>query len=84
MEGLCFELRSEAIIVTLADDVIKSSEVDGEDLDREQVCSSIARRLGMDLAGAVHWDRNVEGVVEMMLDATQNFAQPLTQGRLFD
>jgi len=84
MESLGFELRSEAILVTLTDDVIKSSEIEGEDLDREQVRSSIARRLGMDIASAVHWDRNVEGVVEMMLDATQNFAQPLTKERLFD
>ena len=84
MESLGFELRSEAILVTLTDDVIKSSEIEGEDLDREQVRSSIARRLGMDIAGAVQWDRNVEGVVEMMLDATQNFAQPLTEGRMFD
>jgi Fic family protein len=84
MESLGFELRSEAILVTLTDDVIKSSEIEGKDLDKEQVRSSIARRLGMDIAGAVDWDRNVEGVVEMMLDATQNFAQPLTEGRMFD
>jgi Fic family protein len=83
MESLGFELRREAILVTLTDDVVKSSEIEGEDLDREQVRSSIARRLGMDIAGAVQWDRNVEGVVEMMLDATQNFALPLTEGRMF-
>ena len=84
MESLGFELRSEAMLATLTDDVIKSSEIEGEDLNREQVRSSIARRLGMDIAGAVHSDRNVEGVVEMMLDATQNFTQPLTEARLFD
>lgn len=84
MEGLGFELRSEAMLATLTDDVIKSSEIEGEDLDRQQVRSSIARRLGMDIAGAVHTDRNVEGVVEMMLDATQNLARPLTEARLFD
>lgn len=84
MESLGFELRSEAILATLTDDVIKSSEIEGEDLNREQVRSSIARRLGMDIAGTVHSDRNVEGVVEMMLDATQNFSQPLTKDRLFD
>ena len=84
MESLGFELRSEAMLATLTDDVIKSSEIEGEDLDREQVRSSIARRLGMDIAGAVNSDRNVEGVVEMMLDATQNFARPLTATRLFD
>lgn len=84
MEGLGFKLRSEAILTTLTDDVIKSSEIEGEDLNREQVRSSIARRLGMDIAGTIHSDRNVEGVVEMMLDATQNFSRPLTEDRLFD
>lgn len=84
MESLGFERRNEAVLATLTDDVIKSSEIEGEALDREQVRSSIARRLGMDIAGAIHADRNVEGVVEMMLDATQNFAKPLNEGRLFD
>ena len=84
MEALGFKLREEAVLRTLTEDVIKSSEIEGEDLNREQVRSSIARRLGMDIAGAVHSDRNVEGVVEMMLDATQNFTQPLTEARLFD
>ena len=84
MESLGFERRNEAILATLTDDVIKSSEIEGEALDREQVRSSIARRLGMEIAGTIHSDRNVEGVVEMMLDATQNFPKPLTEGRLFD
>ncbi len=84
MESLGFALRSEAMLATLTDDVIKSSEIEGEDLDRDQVRSSIARRLGMDIGGLVQADRNVEGVVEMMLDATQNFAKPLTEERLFD
>ena len=79
MESLGFKLRSEAILATLTDDVIQSSEIEGEDLNREQVRSSIARRLGMDIAGTIHSDRNVEGVVEMMLDATQRFNQPLTK-----
>lgn len=83
MEALGFELRSEAILATLTNDVIKSSEIEGEDLNRDQVRSSIARRLGMDIGGLVHSDRNVEGVVEMLLDATQNFAEPLTDERLF-
>jgi Fic family protein len=65
-------------------DVLKSSEIEGEILNPEQVRSSIARRLGMDVAGLVPADRNVEGVVEMMLDATQNFEKPLTAERLFD
>lgn len=84
MEALGFELRSEAVLQTLTQDVIKSSEIEGENLDIEQVRSSIARRLGMDIGGLVPADRDVEGVVEMMLDATQNYAKPLTQERLFD
>lgn len=83
MEALGFPLREEAVLRTLTEDVLKSSEIEGEVLDREQVRSSIARRLGMDVVGLIEADRNVEGVVEMMLDATQNFAQPLTADRLF-
>ena len=83
MEALGFKLRAEAVLSTLTEDVIKSSEIEGEQLDKDQVRSSIARRLGMDVAGLVPAERNVEGVVEMMLDATQNFSQPLTQERLF-
>ena len=83
MEALGFPLREEAVLRTLTEDVLKSSEIEGEVLDREQVRSSIARRLGMDVVGLIESDRNVEGVVEMMLDATQNFALPLTADRLF-
>ena len=83
MEALGFRLREEAVLRTLTEDVLKSSEIEGEVLDREQVRSSIARRLGMDVSGLIEADRNVEGVVEMMLDATQNFTQPLTADRLF-
>lgn len=83
MEALGFPLREEAVLQALTEDVIKSSEIEGEVLDREQVRSSIARRLGMDIGGLVEADRNVEGVVEMMIDATQNYAQPLTAERLF-
>jgi len=83
MEALGFPLREEAVLRNLTEDVLKSSEIEGEVLDREQVRSSIARRLGMDVVGLVESDRNVEGVVELMLDATQNFAQPLTADRLF-
>lgn len=83
MEALGFPLRAEAVLHALTEDVLKSSEIEGEVLDREQVRSSIARRLGMDIGGLVEADRNVEGVVEMMLDATQNYAQPLTAERLF-
>ena len=75
MEALGFSLQKEAELATLTLDVLKSSEIEGEKLNADQVRSSIARRLGMDIAGAVPADRDVEGVVEMMLDATQNFAQ---------
>lgn len=83
MEALGFALRAEATLQTLTEEVLKSSEIEGERLDKEQVRSSIARRLGMDVAGLVPADRNVEGVVEMMLDATQRYAEPLTAERLF-
>ena len=83
METLGFDLRNEAHLSTLTEDVVKSSEIEGEDLDRDQVRSSIARRLGMDIAGLVQADRNVEGVVEMMLDATEKYDEELTNERLF-
>jgi len=84
MEGLGFSLRTEAVLNTLTEDVLKSSEIEGEKLDRDQVRSSIARRLGVDIGGLTPADREVEGVVEMMLDATQHYDQPLTAQRLFD
>ena len=83
MEGLGFALRGEAMLQTLTEDVLKSSEIEGEVLDRDQVRSSIASRLGMDIGALTPADRNVEGVVEMMLDATQNFSDKLTSERLF-
>lgn len=83
MEVLGFVLRNETTLHTLTLDVIKSTEIEGEFLNSDQVRSSIARRLGMDIAGLVPADRNVDGVVEMMLDATQNFQKPLTKERLF-
>lgn len=83
MEGLGFDLRSEANLRTLTEDVVKSSEIEGERLDREQVRSSIARRLGLDVGGLIPTDREVEGVVEMMLDATRKYEEPLTEERLF-
>ena len=83
MEGLGFNLKSEALLQTLTLDVLKSNEIEGEILDKDQVRSSIARRLGMDVAGLVPADRNVEGVVEMLLDATQNYQIELTAERLF-
>jgi Fic family protein len=84
METLGFALREEAVLRTLTEDVLKSSEIEGEILDRDQVRSSIARRLGMDVGALPPVDRNVEGVVEMMLDATQHHDKKLTKARLFD
>jgi Fic family protein len=83
MEALGFKLRQEAVLQTLTADVLKSSEIEGEKLDAEQVRSSIARRLGMDIGALKPADRNVEGIVEMMLDATRHYDQPLTAERLF-
>lgn len=83
MEGLGFELRGEAHLRTLTEDVVRSSEIEGQHLPRDQVRSSIARRLGMDAGGLVASDREVEGIVEMMLDATGNHREPLTKERLF-
>ena len=83
MEALGFDLRQEAVLETLTADVVKSSEIEGEKLDAGQVCSSVARHLGMDVGGLKPADRDVEGGVEMVLDATRHYGQPLTQGRLF-
>ncbi|MHB8268623.1 Fic family protein [Bradyrhizobium sp.] len=83
MQALGFRQQEEAVLTTLTEDVLKSSEIEGEILDRDRVRSSIARRLGMDIGALPHADRNVEGVVEMMLDATQNFESKLTEERLF-
>lgn len=83
MEALGFDLRQEAVLQTLTADVLKSSEIEGEKLDGRQVRSSIARRLGIKIGALIPADRNVEGVVEMMLDATSHFDKPLTRKRLF-
>jgi len=83
MNALGFSIAGEAMLRTITMDVVKSSEIEGERLNYEQVRSSVARRLGMDVAGLLPADRKVEGVVEMMLDATQNYEEPLTQERLF-
>jgi Fic family protein len=83
MEALGFVSRSDARLLALTEEVTKSSEIEGETLDADQVRSSIARRLGLDIAGLVPSDRHVDGAVEVVLDATQNFAEPLTRQRLF-
>ena len=83
MQGLGFSLREEALLTTLTLDVLKSTEIEGEHLNKEQVRSSIARRLGLNVSGLVNSTRDVDGVVEMMLDATQRYNEPLTHERLF-
>lgn len=83
LEGLGFQLRAEASFGNLILDVMKSSEIEGEKLPIDQVRSSIARKLGMEVAGLVLVDRNVEGIVELMIDATQKYDQPLSKERLF-
>ncbi|MEQ8477915.1 Fic family protein [Fulvivirga sp.] len=82
MEHMGFELRDEAVLETITEDVIKSSEIEGETLNAREVRSSVARRLGMEISGLPTAGKDVEGVVEMMLDATQNYKQPLTKDRL--
>ena len=83
MEGLGFQLRSQASLESLSVEVLKSSEIEGEHLDRDQVRSSIARRLGVEIGALTPADRNVEGVVEMMMDATERYDEALTKKRLF-
>jgi Fic family protein len=83
MEGLGFKLRNEATLQSLTEEVVKSSAIEGEVLNEDQVRSSIARRLGMDIGGLTPAERHVEGVVEMILDATEKYAEPLTEERLF-
>ncbi|MBC7381910.1 MAG: Fic family protein [Bacteroidia bacterium] len=83
MEGLGFALRNDALLDTLTLDVLKSTEIEGEQLNPDQVRSSIARRLGMDISGLIPSDRNVDGMVEMMLNATQHYNEPLSAKRLY-
>ncbi len=82
MAALGFQLRAEAELATLTEDVVKTSEIEGDILDRGQVRSAIARRLGIDIAGLPPADRHVDGVVDMLLDATRRCAEPLTADRL--
>jgi len=84
LEAMGFKTQGEALLQTLTQDVVQSSDIEGEKLNGDQVKSSIARRLGMDIAGLVPADRKVEGVVEMMLDATREYDSPLTAERLFN
>lgn len=84
MSSLGFDLKNKAIIDTLTTEVTKSSEIEGQILDSDQVRSSVARHLGMDISGLPEVDRYVDGVVEVMIDATQNYSNLLTQDRLFN
>lgn len=84
MQTLGFRIQEETMLKALTMDVVKSSEIEGELLNPEQVRSSIARRLGIDIAGALPSERHVDGIVEMMLDATQHYDYALTEERLFD
>jgi Fic family protein len=83
MQGLGFALQEEAVLQSLTEEVVKSSEIEGEALNRQQVRSSIARRLGIDIGGLVTAPRHIDGIVEMMIDATQNYDKILSQERLF-
>ena len=82
-ERLGLPLRAEATLRSLTQEILKSNEIEGEHLNKEQVRSSVARRLGIDIDALAPTDRNVEGVVEMMLDATQKYDEPLTKTRLY-
>jgi Fic family protein len=83
MEGLGFNLRNEAALQSLTEEVVKSSAIEGDVLNESQVRSSIARHLGIDIGGLTPAERHVEGVVEMILDATEKYTEPLTDQRLF-
>ncbi|MHA1839960.1 MAG: Fic family protein [Candidatus Ranarchaeia archaeon] len=82
MEGLGFELREEAVLETLTEDIVKTCAIEGEFLNPVEVRSSVAKRLGLDISGLPEASRDVEGVVEMMLDATQKYEVPITKDRL--
>src|SRR5260370_6220995 len=83
MRALGYPLQKEATLAALTEETVKSSAIEGEVLNPESVRSSLARRMGLSVAGAAPIDRNIEGIVEMMLDATRNYAEPLTYDRLF-
>lgn len=83
MDALGFQLREEATLATLTRDVLKTSEIEGEKLDTQQVRSSIAKKLGIDIGAASRIDRHVDGIVEILLDATRHHDKPLTEERLF-
>ena len=83
MSSLGFDFQDEAMLTTMSLELVRSSEIEGENLNLSEVRSSIARHLGINSAGLVPSSRYVEGVVEMLLDATQNYQKPLSDERLF-
>ena len=83
MSSLGFSLKESALLEILTQDVIKTSEIEGEKLDLEQVRSSLARKLGIDIGALLPSDRNVDGIVEIMVDATKNYTKKLSEERLF-
>src|SRR5262250_83555 len=83
MRDLAYQLKKDAPLAALTEETVKSSAIEGEELNPESVRSSLARRMGLEAAGTRAADRYVEGIVEMMLDATQNYAKALTEDRLF-
>jgi Fic family protein len=83
MGALRFELQNEANLEILTQEIIKSTEIEGEFLDRDQVRSSIARKLGLEIAGLVYSDRHVDGIVDLMIEATTNYDKELNKERLF-
>lgn len=83
MQNLGYRLKKEATLAALTEETVKSSAIEGEELNPESVRSSLARRMGLETAGTQPVDRNVEGIVEMMLDATQKYGSPLAEERLF-
>ena len=83
MDAFGFDVKNNANLKVLTENIIKSSEIEGDILNKDEVRSSIARRLGIDIAGEIQISRNIEGVVEMMLDATQNYNNPISHERLF-
>lgn len=83
MQSVGFEVQESATLQMLTEDVLKSSAIEGEKLNHDSVRSSVARKLGIDIAAAAPKDRNVDGVVEMMMDATQNYKEAISADRLF-
>jgi Fic family protein len=83
MQDLGYQLKEEATLAALTEETVKSSAIEGEELNPESVRSSLARHMGLEAGGARSADRNVEGIVEMMLDATRNYGSPLTEDRVF-